>query len=131
LGQRLSQTDWAGGIDVVIPVPLHPAKRAARGYNQSMLIAEGLAGQLMIPASDNLLQRVRHTESQTRKTRIERVNNMSGAFVLNDMKKLEGAHVLLCDDVLTTGATLEACALALTAVKDIKISLVSIGIAIS
>jgi ComF family protein len=131
LGQRLSQTDWAGGIDVIIPVPLHPAKKAARGYNQSMLIAEGLAGQLMIPASDNLLQRVRHTESQTRKTRIERVNNMSGAFVLNDMKKLEGAHVLLCDDVLTTGATLEACALALTAVKDIKISLVSIGIAIS
>lgn len=128
---RLLPAGWVHGIDLIIPIPLHPAKKAARGYNQSMLIAEGLGSILKIPASDGLLRRVRQTESQTRKTRIERVNNMSGAFTVPDDTKLRGRHVLLCDDVLTTGATLEACALALLQVKDVKISIATIGIAVS
>ena len=118
-------------IDIIIPVPLHKAKHAKRGYNQSMLIAEGISDILKIAASDKLLVRKRNTESQTNKTRAERVNNMTEAFEIREKGKLTGKHILLCDDVLTTGATLEACALALMKDKSIKISLATIGIAVS
>jgi ComF family protein len=130
-GQSLLSTDWISSIDVIIPVPLHPAKQTKRGYNQSMLIAEGMDEVLHRPASDKILLRSRDTESQTRKTRAERVDNMAGAFKVNEKSELAGKHVLICDDVLTTGATLEACALALLAHKDVKISIATIGIAIS
>jgi ComF family protein len=130
LGAGLSQCAWASSIDTIIPVPLHKAKQAKRGYNQSASIAEGLAGQLGIPWSDKLLLRVRDTESQTRKTRTERVNNMANAFVLHEKASLENKHILLCDDVLTTGATLEACALALLREEGVKVSIATIGIAV-
>ena len=131
MGLSLQKTPWARSVHVVIPVPLHPHKQAARGYNQSMVIAEGIAGVLQIPASGKILLRTRNTGTQTRKTRIERVNNMNEAFSINNTAALKEKHVLLCDDVLTTGATLEACALALLAEKSIKISIATIGIAIS
>ncbi|MES2701122.1 MAG: ComF family protein [Bacteroidota bacterium] len=129
-GRSLQPVPHLRGIDMVIPVPLHPAKKAFRGYNQAMLIAEGIAKQLGIPASEQLL-RIRETESQTNKSRSERVNNMQGAFRVKDMQQLAGKHILLVDDVLTTGATLEACAHALMAVENIKISFATIGIAVS
>jgi ComF family protein len=116
-------------IDLVIPVPLHKAKKAKRGYNQSMLIAAGISDILGIPASDEVLVRTRNTESQTNKTRAERVANMRDAFELREA--VTGKHILLCDDVLTTGATLEACALALLKDKTVKISLATVGIAVS
>jgi ComF family protein len=131
LGYSLQKTDWAGTADLIIPVPLHAAKKASRGYNQSMLVAEGLGSVLNIPASDNLLERVRNTDSQTRKTRNERVTNRADAFRVNNSGRLKGKHILLCDDVLTTGATLEACALALLKEGSIKISILTIGIAVS
>jgi len=127
----LLSTGWGGSIDIIIPVPLHKAKKASRGYNQSMLIAEGMSQILKIPASDKILERVRETESQTNKTRAERVSNMSEAFRIRESAPLKGKHILLCDDVLTTGATLEACALALLKEESIKISIATIGIAIS
>ncbi len=130
-GHSLRPTDWISSVDMIIPVPLHPAKEAKRGYNQSMLIAEGMGEVLHKPASDKILQRTRDTESQTRKTRAERVDNMAGAFTLDKKISLAGKHILICDDVLTTGATLEACALALMAQDTLKISIVTIGIAIS
>jgi len=125
------EANWASSIDMIIPVPLHKKKQAKRGYNQSMLIAEGMSKVLNIPATEKLLIRARDTESQTHKTRAERVNNMAEAFQVTDNTQLTGKHILLCDDVLTTGATMEACALALMNVKDIKISICTIGIAIS
>jgi ComF family protein len=135
LGRRfalgLQQADWLKSVDVVIPVPLHPAKRKKRGYNQSMLIAESMAAALQITAHDNLLLRVRDTDSQTNKGRTERVNNMENAFKLKGGANLGGKHILLFDDVLTTGATLEACALALMEEENIQISFATIGIAIS
>jgi ComF family protein len=127
----LGTASWINKVDMIIPVPLHPAKKAARGYNQAMLIAEGLGEKLGIPVSDKLLLRIRETESQTQKSRIERVNNMAGAFRLSDTAALAGKHILLCDDVLTTGATMEACAHALQVAPGVKISLVTIGIAVS
>ena len=131
LGHCLLQTDWGQTIDVIIPAPLHPAKKAKRGYNQSMLIADGLAAALKKPASDQLLERTRNTQSQTNKTRAQRVDNMKGAFRINKHSGLKGKHILLCDDILTTGATLEACALALLMEENVKISIATIGIAIS
>ena len=127
----LQQTDWAKTIDMIIPVPLHPKKEGKRGYNQSTLIAEGMAEVLHIPVADKLLLRTRHTESQTQKTRAERVKNMENAFVVNTPLMLQHKHLLLIDDVLTTGATLEACANALRAAGDVKVSIATIGIAVS
>ena len=127
----LQQTEWISTVDFIIPVPLHPAKLAQRGYNQSMLIAEGMSGILDIPASEKFLLRRLNTESQTNKTLPERVANMKDAFIADKQDSLKGKHILLCDDVLTSGATLEACANTLLAAENIKISIATIGIAIS
>ena len=130
-GNELKATDWISSVDLIIPVPLHPAKQAKRGYNQSLCIAQGLSTALNIPASDKILLRITDTESQTSKTRSERVNNMEDAFRVAGNAQLEGKHILICDDVLTTGATIEACALGLMKQKSIKISIATIGIAVS
>lgn len=131
LGERLRETNWWKEIDIIVPVPLHKAKQAKRGYNQSMLIAQGISESMQIPADEHILKRVRDTESQTHKTRAERLRNMEDAFTINKTRHLNGKHILICDDVLTTGATLEACALALMAIEGIKISVATIGIASS
>lgn len=130
-GQRLLDSGRITDIDIIIPVPLHKAKQAQRGYNQSLLIAQGMSEVLGIPAADDLLIRVRDTKSQTKKTRTERVNNMTDAFEVKNKGALKGKHILLCDDVLTTGATLEACALALLKEENVKISIATIGIAVT
>ena len=131
LGHELQAINWFSGIDLIIPVPLHPARKAKRGYNQSMCIALGLSTSSGIPASDKILLRVKNTESQTSKTRTERVNNMEGAFKIAGNTSLEGKHILICDDVLTTGATLEACAMEILKQPGTKISIATIGIAAS
>lgn len=137
LGQKLAvelkaaTLPWLSSVDMIIPVPLHKAKQAKRGYNQSMLIAEGMSDILNTPAKDCILIRTKNTDSQTHKTRMERVNNMRETFAVRDAALFTDKHILLCDDVLTTGATLEACALALMAVKGVKISIATIGIAVS
>ncbi len=125
----LQKTGWIKTVDAIIPVPLHAKKEAIRGYNQSALIGQGMSEVLHIPLNSTALVRSRHTESQTQKTRAERLENMKEAFLIKDANALQGKHVLLLDDVLTTGATLEACALALLQVKEIKLSIASIGIA--
>jgi ComF family protein len=128
LGYDLKQLNWADNIDMIIPIPLHEKKEAERGYNQSVLIAEGMSDILNIPVAANILVRTRYTESQTQKTRTERLENMKDAFkTVGD--SLSGKHILLVDDVLTTGATLEAAALALTSSYKVKISIATIGIA--
>ncbi len=131
LGARLRDSGWADGIDMIVPVPLHKAKEANRGYNQSRLIAQGISEMLGIPVESSVLCRVRDTASQTNKTRSERISNMSEAFMITDKAQVRGKHILLCDDVLTTGATLEACALALMEEESTKISVATIGIAVS
>ena len=131
LGESLRASEWAASVDLIIPVPLHKAKKAKRGYNQSLLIAEGIGEILKVPTADDQLIRVRDTETQTHKSRADRVKNMEEAFRVKHKGSLSGKHILLCDDVLTTGATLEACALALLREENIKISFATIGIAVS
>ena len=131
LGTRLKEAGWHRGVDMIIPVPLHPAKEAARGFNQSYFIGKGISAATGIPVHTDMLVRTRKTESQTRKTRIERVNNMAGAFRINGAAVAGEKHILLVDDTLTTGATLEACAMALMYEKSLKISVATIGIAVT
>lgn len=94
-------------VDTIVPVPLHPKRRRQRGYNQSRLIADSLSLLLQIPVDASLLSRIRNTPSQTSLNALERQENLRGAFAA---RPCHGKHILLLDDVLTTGHTLEACA---------------------
>lgn len=96
--------------NAIIPVPLHPKKLQQRGYNQSALLAYGMSNRMKVPVEEKWLQRQLHTDSQTRKGRYERWENVSEAFVCAAPQAVLGKTLLLVDDVLTTGATLEACA---------------------
>ena len=115
-------------FDCIIPVPLHQKKLQKRGYNQLTRFGEKLAELLQIDYVENLLERVSFTNTQTKKKRLDRFQNTSSKFVLKDLKKLQNNHVLLIDDVVTTGATLEACCKELLKVDGIKISIVTMAI---
>ncbi|NDC43078.1 MAG: ComF family protein [Chitinophagia bacterium] len=130
LGIRLRETQWITTVDAIVPVPLHLSREQERGYNQSALIAAGIARATGIKTDMELLTRNRRTESQTNKSRTERVSNMAGAFTVNGVGNRD-IHILLVDDVLTTGATLEACATTLLQAGITKISFATIGIAAS
>jgi ComF family protein len=127
LGYDLQHSTWPQEIDLIIPVPLHEKKQAARGFNQSALIARGLGEVLQKPVDEYVLCRSRHTQSQTKKNRAERILNVEGAFSLQN--DLTGKHLLLIDDVLTTGSTIEACATCLLAKGNNKVSVATIAIA--
>jgi len=110
MGNEIKSENRFAQLDAIVPVPLHPKKMQQRGYNQSELLAQGLAKQLNVPLHSHWLQRRIYTTSQTRKGRYERWENVSEAFICANMAELLGSTLLLVDDVLTTGATLEACA---------------------
>jgi ComF family protein len=116
-------------VDVLVPVPLHPRKFAKRGYNQSEWIAKGLAGVLHKPVDTLHLRRIRENATQTKKSVFDRYKNTEGIFHLTDTSVFEGRHVLLIDDVLTTGSTLEACMIALMTTPNIRISLFTLALA--
>lgn len=107
-GVELASTFPAGTFDLIVPVPLHRTKERKRGYNQSACIAEGMAWSTGVPVQ-SALQRIRKGDSQTHKSRIERWNNVAGIFILQQKQLVAGKHILLVDDVVTTGATLESC----------------------
>lgn len=134
LGKELVQVGWPAQIDAIVPVPLHIQKERKRGFNQSLLIAEGISKATGISVDSHMLVRTRKTDTQTNKTRPERVKNMENAFAVNLnalATRQQDPHILLVDDVLTTGATLESCALALRSAGIHKISIATIGIAVS
>jgi ComF family protein len=110
-------------VDASIPLPLFPARERKRGYNQSMLLCEGIAEHIPVPVLNDVILRPHHTETQTKKGRIERWKNMDGKFVLNDAHIIAGKHILLVDDVITTGASLEACGTALLAPPGVQLSI--------
>lgn len=115
--------------DLIIPVPLHPAKLKKREYNQSEYIANGMASVLSIPVIADNLVRIENTETQTKKSRFARYENLNNAFLCRDQKAFSNKHLLLVDDVMTTGATLEACSLVLLELEDVKISIATIAFA--
>lgn len=129
LGAAILQIPDASSLTHIVPVPLHRKKEEERGYNQSMLIAEGISAATGIPINNNLIVRARYTASQTSKTRAERLDNMKDAFVLTGVPAGKGAHLLLVDDVLTTGATIESCAHTLLQLPGVVVSIATVGIA--
>jgi ComF family protein len=116
-------------IDVIIPVPLHPKKYKSRGYNQSEWIGKGLSKILKKPIDTNSLIRIRENTTQTKKSVFERYENTDGIFLLQNQNNLTGKHVLLVDDVLTTGSTLEACIRVLIEIQGIKVSIFTLAVA--
>lgn len=115
--------------DLILPVPLHPTKQRQRGYNQSASFARGLATSMEIEMDPQLLARVRNTESQTKKQKEDRWENVMGTFTVNDPLQIEGKHVLLVDDVVTTGATLESCGQTILDNGALTLSIATIAIA--
>lgn len=107
--ERLIESSHHKCIDIIVPVPLHNSRKRRRGYNQSAKFAAGISEGLGIPFSDELLVRNLKTETQTRKTKLNRWENMKGVFGLKSESNLKGTKILLVDDVITTGSTLEAC----------------------
>ena len=102
-----------GPVDLAVPVPLHPLRERKRGYNQALLMAKAVCGETGLPLRTDVLTRVKHTSSQVRRTRRERMDAMRNAFCVPDASLVSGKRILLVDDVLTTGATAIACACAL------------------
>lgn len=130
-GEVLRNVHGFGTVDIVVPVPLHPKKMRKRGYNQSAYFAEGIAqcfGKPMLPQG---LSRKTAGDSQTHKSRYERYQNMQDTFQVTDPGVLVHQHVLLVDDVLTTGATIEACAQALLECEGVRVSVATIARAVS
>lgn len=126
-GKRLLENPVFASADLIIPVPLHRQKQLKRGYNQSLSFAEGLAEKTMIPIENNNLIRITGTESQTKKSRTSRYENMKDVFSIKNPQQLTGKHILLVDDIITTGATLEACCNVLLEVPGVKISIAAIA----
>jgi ComF family protein len=113
-------------LDALVPLPLHPAKERQRGFNQATVLCEGIAEVMNKPLLTDVVTRPEFTETQTHKSRVERWQNMEGKFRLSNTKAAEGRHVLLVDDVVTTGATLEACGSALLQVPGLRLSLATL-----
>ena len=128
-GIKLRDNPKAQDIDLIIPVPIHFKKLKKRGYNQSALFAKGLSKGMNIPWSEDHLICIKESSTQTRKSRLDRLENVEKTFALSNPQALKGKHILLVDDVLTTGATLEACALRILEAEHTKISLAAIAIA--
>ncbi|MEI6433226.1 MAG: phosphoribosyltransferase family protein [Bacteroidota bacterium] len=129
-GQTLKYAPLFNCADLIIPVPLHKKKYMKRGYNQSEQFGIGLSSAMKIPVNRHLLIRTKATETQTRKSRFRRYQNVREIFLVKEPEQWRGKHLLLVDDVVTTGATLESCIHALELIPEVKISIACIATAL-
>jgi ComF family protein len=128
-GGQLIKNKVFNTVDMIIPVPLHKKRMIQRGFNQSLCFAEGLSEKLNAVVENNNLVRVTATETQTHKSRFARFENMQEVFTVKNPEKLINKHVLLVDDVITTGSTLEACGAQLLKIEGLKLSIATIAYA--
>lgn len=126
-GRQLLQAPLWQGIDAVVPVPLHWKKQRKRGYNQSAVFGEAIADVINTPCYARALLRITHDRSLTGMNRLQRIQTIGSAFAVAKPAQVKDKHILLVDDVLTTGATLEACALALEKLPVASIRMVTIA----
>lgn len=129
-GEKILSSPFFRNIDLIIPVPLHPAKEFLRGYNQSYVFGKGISSVIRIPVDKDILVKNKKNESQTGKNRSERLQNVDDVYVLKKTEALKGKNILLVDDVITTGSTLEACMLALRQGHPESISTVTLACAL-
>ena len=127
--EQLSKSELFKEVDLVIPVPLHPNKFKKRGYNQAALLAKGYSEVLDVAIDEISLIRIEDTSTQTRKNRYERYENMNLVFKCIDDKKIKDKNILLIDDVITTGSTLESCSAELLKAGCKKVYIASVAIA--
>ncbi|MDT7830866.1 phosphoribosyltransferase family protein [Flavobacteriaceae bacterium S356] len=128
-GSMLADLHVLGDIDIIIPVPLHKKKKRKRGYNQLTTFGESISKILHKPYTEDILVRTSFSKTQTFKNRMDRFLNTTSKFYLKDTLALKNKHVLLVDDVITTGATLTSCCLELQKVEGIKISIITMAFA--
>ena len=129
MGRMMAQNFKQSGrfiVDALIPLPLFPGKEKRRGYNQATLLCEGMSEIIKVPVLNDIIIRPEHTETQTKKGRVERWKNMDGKFFMIDPEKISGKHLLLVDDVVTTGATLDACGTELLKAENVKLSIATL-----
>ncbi len=126
MGDKMLESGRFKYIDYLIPLPLFADKEFKRGFNQATIICEGIAEAMNIPVVTKNVNRIRFTETQTRKHRTERWENVSDSFRIEHPTVLENKHILLVDDVITTGATLEACAQKIIEIRGAKISIATL-----
>ncbi len=127
LGMQLQRCPDYDDIDLIVPLPLNPKKQKKRGYNQAEEIAKGISIVWQKPVITNMAYRQFFTETQTHKNRVSRWQTMDGVFAVKNEQQLTGKHILLIDDVITTGATLEACGKALLNVSGTRLSIASVA----
>ncbi|MFM1874305.1 MAG: hypothetical protein RL266_42 [Bacteroidota bacterium] len=125
----LKEKLWFSDLDIIIPVPLHITKEVRRGYNQCAYIAEGIANVYQVPVRTDVIKRVLASESQTRKSRYDRSENVGSVFKVGRPMEVKGKNVLLVDDVVTTGSTLEAAGLELIHAGVNKLYIATLAIA--
>lgn len=129
MGKTLLNSNRFSGIDALLPLPLFPGKERKRGYNQATVICNGISSIMNIPVLNGAVIRQQETETQTRKHRTERWENVRSSFKVAKPGELRGKHLLLIDDVVTTGATLEACGNVILQQGDIKLSIATLAYA--
>ena len=122
MGALLAASERFATIDALVPVPLHPQALSKRGFNQAALICEGIGQVWHKPVLMGAIARTKHTNTQTKQSRAVRWENMENAFSIKDPTSMTGKHLLIIDDVITTGATIEACGKTLLSVKDVRLS---------
>ncbi|MFI5153144.1 MAG: ComF family protein [Chitinophagales bacterium] len=127
LGKALKDSGRFKNLDALVPIPLFASREKKRGYNQAALLCDGMAEVMDLPVLPYVLKRKTASETQTAKDRISRWQNMKGRFQISDPALLENKHVLLVDDVITTGSTLDACANELLRAEGIRISIAALA----
>lgn len=126
----LHASGFTSDIDMIIPVPLHPAKERLRGFNQSELISLGISDVTGTPVDTTSLKRMSVTDTQTKRSRYDRWTNVEGVFSISDPDNVKGKHILLVDDVITTGSTIESCASELIKIEGVRVSVVALAFAV-
>lgn len=127
MAHEYAQSGFFEGIDMIVPLPLHKNRLRKRGYNQSRMLAEGISEVTGIPVADDVVTRVKDTAMQTSMPHDQRTANMRGAFALDNAARLKGRHILVVDDVVTTGATMRECCMQIAKAQDVSISVLALA----
>ena len=128
-GENIKDSEFISSVDLLVPIPLHPKRQKQRGYNQSLEICKGISDITKIPVDNHTLIRTINNPSQTKNSRFDRWKNVEDIFSITDETVFHNKHILLVDDVITTGSTLESCAKEILKCAGSRISIFAVGTA--